>query len=98
MKKLTTNDIHEVLFEALCYIDDVCTKNDIRYYLAYGTLLGAVRGKDFIPWDPDIDLFMTRADYQKFCRVMEKEPQEKFFLDTVENNPYSTAPLEGRVL
>lgn len=97
MKKLKTDEIHEVLFRALCYVDDVCRKHGIRYYLAYGTLLGAVREKDFIPWDPDIDLFMTREEYQKFCRAMQQEPEGKYFLDTVESNPYSTAPLEGRV-
>ena len=97
MKKLETDELHEVLFKVLCYVDDICKKNDIRYYLAYGTLLGAVREKDFIPWDPDIDLFMSRADFQKFCRIMEKEPKGKYFLDTVKYNRYSTAPLEGRV-
>ena len=97
MKKLKTNEIHEVLFNAMCYVDDICTKNDIRYYLAYGTLLGAVREKDFIPWDPDIDLFMPREDYQKFCCIMEQESKDKYFLDNVENNPYSITPLEGRI-
>lgn len=97
MKKLKIYELHEVLYRTLCYVDDICKNNDIRYYLAYGTLLGAVREKDFIPWDPDIDLFMSRENYQKFCKVMEQEPKGKYFLDTVESNPYSTAPLEGRV-
>lgn len=97
MRKLEIFELHDLLFEALCYVDDVCRKHNLQYYLAYGTLLGAVRGKDFIPWDPDIDLFMPRESYQKFCEVMKQEPADKYFLDTVENNPYSTAPLEGRV-
>ena len=97
MRKLEINELHEVLFDALCYVNDVCERNDIQYYLAYGTLLGAIREADFIPWDPDIDLFMSRENYQKFCRVMENEKSDKFFLDTVDNNPYSITPLEGRV-
>ena len=97
MKRLELDELHEVLFDALSYVDDVCKKNSIRYYLAYGTLLGAVRERDFIPWDPDVDLFMTRENYTKFCKVMENEQSDKYFLDTVERNPYSTSPLEGRV-
>ena len=97
MRKLEISELHDLLFETLSFVDDICKKHNIQYYLAYGTLLGAVRGKDFIPWDPDIDLFMSRENYQKFCEIMKKEPDEKYFLDTVESNPYSTAPLEGRV-
>lgn len=97
MKKLELYELHEVLFDALCYVDDVCNRNHIRYYLAYGTLLGAVREKDFIPWDPDVDLFMSRENYQKFCQVMESEKGGRYFLDTVDNNYYSITPLEGRV-
>lgn len=97
VKKLEINELHEVLFSALCYVNDICERNDIQYYLAYGTLLGAIRGSDFIPWDPDVDLFMSRENYQKFCRVMENEKNDKYFLDTVDNNPYSITPLEGRV-
>ena len=97
VKKLEINELHEVLFGALCYVNDVCERNNIQYYLAYGTLLGAIRGSDFIPWDPDVDLFMSRENYQKFCQVMENEKNDKYFLDTVDNNPYSITPLEGRV-
>ena len=97
MKKLDTKELHEVLFDTLCFVNDVCEKNNIQYYLAYGTLLGAIREKDFIPWDPDVDLFMSREHYQKFCQVMEHIKNDKYFLDTVDNNPYSITPLEGRV-
>lgn len=57
--------VHDYEFEMLCKLDDVCRKYDITYYLEAGTLIGAVRHKDFIPWDDDIDIYFKRKDLKK---------------------------------
>ena len=67
--------IHELLFEMLVAIDELCEKHSITYFLDSGTLLGAVREKDFIPWDDDADISMKREDYEKFLAVANELPK-----------------------
>ena len=66
-------------------IDKLCKENNIKYFLAYGTLLGAIRHHGFIPWDDDLDLFMTYDNYLKFKDVCQnKLDKEKYFLQNLE--------------
>lgn len=62
-EKLTVEEIKLISLQGLKKFHDYCEKNNLRYYLCYGTLLGAVRHKGFIPWDDDIDVVMPRSDY-----------------------------------
>ena len=61
--------IHEISLGILKTLDEACRKNGIDYTIAYGTMLGAVRHGGFIPWDDDIDLLMTKENYDKFLLV-----------------------------
>lgn len=56
----------------------ICDDNDIEYYLIYGTQIGAIRHQGFIPWDDDVDVIMFRKDYEKFLKVMEENPNDKY--------------------
>lgn len=66
------NNKQKYLLKLLKEIDDICKKEDIEYYLAAGTMLGAVRHRGFIPWDDDADVIMTKSNYDKFVNYFEK--------------------------
>ena len=73
MKEMTLREVQLFGLEILKDVHHFCTLNGIRYSLAYGTLLGAIRHKGFIPWDDDIDIVMPRPDYEKFCKTFKSD-------------------------
>lgn len=77
-----TRQIQEVLLAILEDIDNVCRKNDIKYSLYAGTLLGAVRHKGFIPWDDDADVVFERREYEKFMAIYPQAKKKEYYLMT----------------
>lgn len=71
-KEINNSEIKPILLNLLITFDRICRENDIKYSLCGGTLLGAIRHKGFIPWDDDVDVFVTRENYEKFCNVFHK--------------------------
>ena len=69
MKIDKIKDIQNILYEILCYFDNFCSENKIKYFLSNGTLLGAAKYRGFIPWDDDIDVLMPREDYDKLMHL-----------------------------
>ena len=73
MTPLNKDDCKKIQLAILDEIDSYCITEGLRYSLAYGTLIGAVRHKGFIPWDDDIDLLMPRPDYDRFLNSFHSE-------------------------
>jgi len=75
------------LLGILQYIDDICQKNGIHYFLAYGTLIGAVRHHGFIPWDDDADICLSREDYKKLCKAIVEDNDPRYKFASLDNDP-----------
>ena len=72
--------VQEKILETVKFIDRLCRENGIVYYIMGGTALGAIRHGGFIPWDDDLDIFMTPSEYAKFKAVFEEEKSAQFVL------------------
>lgn len=79
-QSISVRKVQERILDVMKYIDRVCRHNNITYFIMGGTALGAVRHGGFIPWDDDLDIFMTPLEYEKFKRAMEDDADERFFL------------------
>ena len=78
-----SNQLKAIELDIFKTIICICEKLNLRYYVIGGTLIGAIRHKGFIPWDDDIDIGMTRKDYNVFLKEAPKLLPEHLFLQTI---------------
>lgn len=83
MLKIGQEEMLNILHE----IDRICRKHEVKYWLEFETLLGAVRHQGFIPWDDDCDIGMMRSDFKKLRELIPSELSRDFFFQTNETDP-----------
>lgn len=81
------------MLEMLDYVDQVCTRHNIRYWLSSGTCLGAIRHGGFIPWDDDVDIEMLAEDYHRLKKVIESDPDAPYYWHDDHNDPLFVFPF-----
>jgi lipopolysaccharide cholinephosphotransferase len=88
-RELTLEENHKVVLGILERMIQICDNININYFIAYGSLIGAVRHSGFIPWDDDLDTIMLRNEYEKFIRYCIEHHEEiyPYKLICAENNP-----------
>jgi lipopolysaccharide cholinephosphotransferase len=82
---------HAVLLRMFKILDYLCTKHNIQYFLCSGTLKAAIRYRGFKPWDDDLDVGMTRENYEKFVKYAVPELPYDIFFQTPETDIYFPA-------
>lgn len=79
--------IWNVQLDLLIKLLNVCKKNNIKCFVIWGTLLGCIRHKGFIPWDDDLDVGLLREDYERLCQLATQEFDEPYFFQNTKSDP-----------
>lgn len=95
VEKYSIKQIQSGILEVMSYVDKLCRENNIEYYIMGGTALGAVRHRGFIPWDDDLDIFMTPGNYEKFKSAFSAQNDARFVIQEwrLGNNPLEYAKV-----
>ena len=93
MKEMTLAEIRQVQLSILDKVHAFCEENGITYYLAAGTLLGAIRHGGYIPWDDDIDLYVLRRDYDRLETIFNSNPPDNLCLLSLDTEKKYTYPF-----
>lgn len=88
MKRIEIDELKKISSDMLREVDKICRKNNITYYLSFGSLIGAVRHKGFIPWDDDIDICVFRKDYNRLMEAIQKDERYRFISFETDPNYY----------
>ena len=93
MKQLEFHEVQKTALNVLKRLTEICDELNLKYVLAWGTLIGAVRHQGFIPWDDDIDIMMPRDDYDRLLAYFSEHkdellPYEALTMETRKNYPH----------
>ena len=98
MKRIdTVEELKKIQLDILLSVNNFCSKNNIKYSIACGTLIGAIRHKGFIPWDDDIDICLLRSDYELLVKTFPCLLENKYSLETLERNKKWNRPY-GKIV
>lgn len=81
-ESMDLEELQACMIEITKKIHNICEKHGLRYWLIYGSLLGAIRHDGFIPWDDDMDIMMPRKDFYRFIEIAQEELGNDYFLQT----------------
>ena len=85
---MTTKEVQGVLYDILVDIHEFCVANGIKYSLAGGTLLGAIRHNGFIPWDNDMDIQFSRPEYERFIHTYKSQRGFRLFSSEINREEF----------
>lgn len=97
MKNLSMKEEQEIQLKILKMVDKVCRAEKIKYYLAFGSLIGAIRENGFIKWDDDIDIWMMKEDYDKFSKCIGNYLDKEYFFQDIYTDKYYPLPSVSRI-
>ncbi len=85
--RIELSELQQVVYGIFKDFARICEKHGIKYSMEGGTLLGAAKYSDFVPWDDDIDVIMLRSEYDKFLEIAPNELSDDYFLQSYNNVP-----------